>query len=85
MEWLVQTQNCTRETAIQLGQSLIDQGVIHHVLDERPFEDGYVFYRFYADEENTKETEIRDHDGDNGRNDRNSSDRPTDSECPTER
>ena len=85
VEWLVQTQNCTRETAIQLGQSLIDQGVIHHVLDERPFEDGYVFYRFYADEENTKETEISDCDGDNGRNDRNSSDRPTDSECPTER
>ncbi|MBD2096770.1 mechanosensitive ion channel [Trichocoleus sp. FACHB-591] len=70
VEWFVQTQNCTREAAIQLGQSLIEQGVIHHVLDERPFEDGYVFYRFYADEENanaenadgenTDETDISD-------------------------
>ncbi|MBW4489766.1 MAG: mechanosensitive ion channel [Trichocoleus desertorum ATA4-8-CV12] len=62
VEWLVQTQNCTRESAIQLGQSLIEQGVIHHVLEDRPFEDGYVFYRFYADEdeENADETEISD-------------------------
>ncbi|HEY9750932.1 MAG TPA: mechanosensitive ion channel domain-containing protein, partial [Allocoleopsis sp.] len=50
VEWLVQTQNCTREAAMQVGQILIDRGLMHHVLDERPFEDGYIFYRFYADE-----------------------------------
>jgi hypothetical protein len=51
VEWLVQTQNCTREEAIQLGQILIVRGIIHHVLDEYPFRDDYFFYSFYADEE----------------------------------
>jgi potassium efflux system protein len=44
--WLVQTQNCTREEAIHLGQILLDQGIIQHVSDDYPFRDGYVFYRF---------------------------------------
>ncbi len=51
VEWLVQTQNFTREEAIQLGQILIERGIIHHVLDEYPFRDDYFFYSFYADEE----------------------------------
>jgi hypothetical protein len=51
VEWLVQTQNCTREEAIQLGQILIERGIIHHVLDEYPFRDDYFFYSFYVDEE----------------------------------
>ncbi|MEW6496170.1 MAG: mechanosensitive ion channel domain-containing protein [Cyanobacteriota bacterium] len=51
VEWLMQTQNCTREDAIQLGQLLVDRGIIHHVSDEQPFRDGYIFYRFYADEQ----------------------------------
>jgi small-conductance mechanosensitive channel len=51
VEWLVQAQNCTREEAIQLGQILIERGIIHHVLDEYPFRDDYFFYSFYADEE----------------------------------
>ena len=50
VEWLMQTQNCSREEAIQLGQLLIDRGVIHHVLDEQPFRDDVIFYRFYVDE-----------------------------------
>jgi potassium efflux system protein len=44
--WLVQTQNCTREEAIHLGQILLDQGIIQHVSEDYPFRDGYVFYRF---------------------------------------
>jgi len=47
----MQKQSCTREEAIQLGQLLIEQGIIHHVYDEHPFRDGYVFYRFYTDEQ----------------------------------
>ncbi|MBD1999572.1 mechanosensitive ion channel [Leptolyngbya sp. FACHB-541] len=46
--WLVQTQNCTREEAIHLGQILLDQGIIQHVSDDYPFRDGYVFYRFQS-------------------------------------
>jgi hypothetical protein len=48
--WLMRTHELTREEAIRLGQSLVDRGVIHHVLDEHPFRDGQYFYRFYADE-----------------------------------
>lgn len=51
VEWLVQTHNCTREEAIQLGQILIERRIIHHVLDEYPFRDDYFFYSFYVDEE----------------------------------
>ncbi|HEY9598634.1 MAG TPA: DEP domain-containing protein [Cyanophyceae cyanobacterium] len=50
VEWLIQQRNYTREDAIDLGQRLMDWGIIHHVLDEHPFRDGYFFYRFYADE-----------------------------------
>lgn len=50
VEWLMQTQNCSREDAIDLGQLLVERGIIHHVLDEQPFRDDYVFYRFYVDE-----------------------------------
>lgn len=51
VEWLMQKQNCTREDAIQLGQLLVDRGIIHHVSDEQPFRDSYIFYRFYAEEQ----------------------------------
>jgi len=51
VEWLMQTQNCTREDAIDVGQLLVDRGIIHHVLDEQPFLDDNVFYRFYTDEQ----------------------------------
>ena len=44
--WLIQTQDCTREIAIAIGQQLMAQNFIHHVLDQAPFQDGYVFYRF---------------------------------------
>jgi potassium-dependent mechanosensitive channel len=51
VEWLIQTQNCTREDAINIGQFLVDRGIIHDVVDEHPFRDEYLFYRFYADEQ----------------------------------
>ncbi len=51
VEWLMQTQNCTQEEAILLGQLLIDRGIIHHVLDEQPFRDDSLLYRFYVDEQ----------------------------------
>ncbi|MBD0343761.1 MAG: mechanosensitive ion channel [Coleofasciculus sp. Co-bin14] len=51
VEWLIQTQNCTREEAIDIGQLLVDRGIIHDVVDEHPFRDEYLFYRFYADEQ----------------------------------
>ncbi|MGQ4649471.1 mechanosensitive ion channel domain-containing protein [Lyngbya aestuarii] len=50
VEWLVHHQNCTRQEAIALGQILLARGIIHHVLDEYPFRDDYLFYRFSVDE-----------------------------------
>ena len=48
--WLAKTQNATREEAIRMGQALVEKGIFHHVTDEHPFKDEYLFYRFYEDE-----------------------------------
>ena len=50
VDWLANRFNITRESAVRLGQRLVDENWIHHVVDEHPFEDGYFFYRFYWDE-----------------------------------
>ncbi|NEQ87860.1 MAG: hypothetical protein F6K26_50170, partial [Moorea sp. SIO2I5] len=39
-----------REDAVTIGQILINRGIIHHVADDHPFRDDYLFYRFYLDE-----------------------------------
>ncbi len=51
VDWMVTRYNCQRPDALTLGQMLVDRGIIHHVTDEHSFEDNYLFYRFYADEE----------------------------------
>ena len=51
VEWLDARPGPVAHEAIQLGQRLVERGVIHHVLDEHPFRDGNFFYRFYADED----------------------------------
>jgi len=51
VEWLMRTQDCTREEAINIGQLLVDRGIIHEVTNEHPFRDDYFFYRLYADEQ----------------------------------
>lgn len=48
--WLMQEQGMSWQQAIHFGQQLIEQGLIHHVLDQHPFKDGHYFYRFYEDE-----------------------------------
>ncbi len=48
--WMVKTQKATREAAVRLGQQLVEQGIIHHVIDEHSFKDENFFYRFYEDE-----------------------------------
>ena len=50
VDWLVQKQNYKREEAIEIGQILLEKGIIHHVTDEHSFKDAYLFYRFYVDE-----------------------------------
>ena len=49
VDWLVENQRTTRENAVEIGQILMDRRVIQHVLDEQPFLDRHMFYRFMDD------------------------------------
>ena len=49
VEW-IQAQGYSVNEALSIGQQLIDLSLIHHVLDEHPFKDEKLFYRFYRDE-----------------------------------
>ena len=46
--WLVRQRDYTREGAIQVGQCLLQKGLIQGVLDP-DFKDGYHFYQFYRE------------------------------------
>ena len=48
--WMQEKLNISREQAVNVGQRLIKEQWIHHVVDQKDFEDGYFFYRFYWDE-----------------------------------
>jgi Domain found in Dishevelled, Egl-10, and Pleckstrin (DEP) len=50
VEWISEKLNISKEVSIKIGQRLINEKWIHHVVDEQPFKDGYFFYRFYYDE-----------------------------------
>jgi len=50
VEWLAQRIQGSRPEAISIGQMLIERGIIHHVIDDYPFQDDYSFYRFYRDD-----------------------------------
>jgi small-conductance mechanosensitive channel len=48
--WLRERLGLTRDEALAVGALLVERRLVHHVLDEHGFEDGNLFYRFYADE-----------------------------------
>lgn len=50
VQWFMKNQLASREEAVRLGQILVQRGIIHHVADEHPFKDAYLFYRFFTDE-----------------------------------
>ena len=50
VQWIVENLKLPSEQAVRLGQRLIDEKWIHHVVDRQPFQDGFFFYRFYWDE-----------------------------------
>ena len=50
VEWMRVNLNLSVEQAIGLGQRLIHAKFIHHVTDEHPFLNDFLFYRFYWDE-----------------------------------
>lgn len=49
-EYLIETLKISSEQAIKLGQRLINEKWIHHVVDDHPFKNDSLFYRFYWDE-----------------------------------
>ena len=51
VDWLVSHLEISRTDAVQLGQRLMHENWIHHVVDEQAFQDGYFFYRFRWDEQ----------------------------------
>ena len=51
VKWLMTDQQISQTSAINLGQVLVERGLIHHVLDEHPFKDAFLFYRFFEDEQ----------------------------------
>jgi hypothetical protein len=52
VEWISRSLGLTREETVTLSQRLLDLGVVHHVLDDHPFTDGF-FYRFRTHEYGT--------------------------------
>ncbi len=52
IDWMRDRFRISRNEAVKLGQRLMDAKYIHHVVDDREFNDGYFFYRFYWDEDN---------------------------------
>jgi len=57
VNWFMKYEKATREEAILIGQLMLQQGIIHHVLDEHDFKDEPLFYRFYLDEDSTISTQ----------------------------
>lgn len=49
VEWM-QAQGRTLNEALSMGQQMLELSLIHHVLDEHPFKNENLFYRFYRDE-----------------------------------
>lgn len=49
--WMTENLEISREQAIHLGQRLMNEKLIHHVVDQHLFQDTYLFYRFYWDEQ----------------------------------
>ncbi|RDD39738.1 Glutathione peroxidase [Trichoplax sp. H2] len=51
VDWFVKENLADdRKEAIKVGQQILDTGIIHHVVDDHNFKDGYLFYRFKEDD-----------------------------------
>ncbi len=50
VDWIVEQTKVSRPKAVKIGQTMLEKGFFHHVLDEHQFKDENLFYRFNADE-----------------------------------
>lgn len=50
VDCLIRMREATdRQSAVAVGQLLVDTDYVHHVVDEHNFEDGFLFFRFRLD------------------------------------
>jgi hypothetical protein len=57
VDWLVENERVSRAEAERIGRRLMERGLVRHVLDEHPFRDARLFYRFQADQPDTIATD----------------------------
>ncbi|WP_330202277.1 hypothetical protein [Cyanobacterium sp. Dongsha4] len=50
VNWMEKKYDISKAEALKLGQTLINEKIIHHVTDNHDFKNDYLFYRFYLDE-----------------------------------
>ena len=50
VDWMLRHANVNRDQAVRLGETLVERGIVRHVLDEHGFVDGPYFYRFAMDD-----------------------------------
>jgi len=50
VDWIATKLDLSIPEAIAIGQKLLEQNWIHHVTNQHPFKNEYLFYRFYWDE-----------------------------------
>lgn len=60
VSWLRYYEKATLVEAIAIGQLMIEQNLIHHVLDEHNFKNEPLFYRFYLDEDDNNDLTMDD-------------------------
>lgn len=49
VDWMLQKPWCRdREHAVEVGQTLVDAGFLHHVTYDHPFRDAVLFYRWHG-------------------------------------
>ena len=51
VEWMQEKYGISPSQAVQLGEKLVAEKIIHHVTDDHTFKSDYLFYRFYLDEQ----------------------------------
>jgi uncharacterized protein YlxW (UPF0749 family) len=49
VDWLVNYLRVSRADAVRVGQRLLSENWIRHVVNEQTFQDDYFFYRFQSE------------------------------------
>ena len=50
IKWMMKTYNLPRYVCVNVGKAMVERKLCSHVTNEHDFEDEYLFYRFYDDD-----------------------------------